>query len=415
MPVRIRIQNFQSIADATLVVDRFTVITGANNSGKTAVIRAVQGAFSNAPGDAFVRYGTEKLSVELTFDDGQSVRWEKGPKVKPTYYVAGKVLHPGRAVPDEVLALGVRSITVGQVPVWPQVAKQFTGQVFLLDLPGSSVAEAVADVDRVGKLTQALRFADSDKRAASADLRVRRQDVETGKRELDAYAGVDVVEASVVSIDAHIKDALLVEGETTQAKGFHARIRAAEAEIHRFAGVREVQVPDASLVASASKLGTQAAEARKLRVQIEQARATVQTLAGIREVVVPPTPTEAVAARSDVRAAMLLRDRMVASKAVVAGARGAVAVLQNAKLPELETVVASASKASKTLDYVVGLQARLAAGRAEVATLRESLRVKSSLLVESEEEVRVTLSNLGACPTCGSGVPGSHPHGATHG
>ena len=207
MPVRVHIKNFQSIADATLTIDGFTVITGANNSGKTAVIRAVQGALSNAPGDAFVRHGADRLSVELSFDDGQSVKWEKGPKVKPTYHIGGKTLHPGRTVPEEVSALGIRPVLIGQVPVWPQIAKQFTGQVFLLDLPGSSVAEAVADVDRVGRLTQALRFADSDKRAATTDLRVRRQDVETGKREVEAYDGVEAVVDAVASIDTLVQEA----------------------------------------------------------------------------------------------------------------------------------------------------------------------------------------------------------------
>ena len=64
MPVRIHVKNFQSIADANLVVDRFTVITGANNSGKTALIRAVQGVFANSSGDAYVRHGTERPITE---------------------------------------------------------------------------------------------------------------------------------------------------------------------------------------------------------------------------------------------------------------------------------------------------------------------------------------------------------------
>ena len=170
MPVRIRARNFQSIEDAEIVVDRFTVVTGPNNSGKTALQRAVQGVFTNPSGDAFVRHGAERLIVDIDFGNDETVRWEKGPKVKPTYTVKGKVINPGRQVPTEVLALGIQPIQAGAIAVWPQVAPQFTGQMFLLDLPGSAIAEAVADVERVGQLTQALRLADSDKRSASSEL-----------------------------------------------------------------------------------------------------------------------------------------------------------------------------------------------------------------------------------------------------
>ena len=43
MAVTARVQNFQSVEDATIVIDGLTVITGTNNSGKTAVMRAIRG------------------------------------------------------------------------------------------------------------------------------------------------------------------------------------------------------------------------------------------------------------------------------------------------------------------------------------------------------------------------------------
>ncbi len=78
MAVTARIQNFQSIEDATIVIDGLTVITGTNNSGKTSVMRAIRGVFTNATAGPLVRHGCAHLSVTLTFDDGTSVLWEKG-------------------------------------------------------------------------------------------------------------------------------------------------------------------------------------------------------------------------------------------------------------------------------------------------------------------------------------------------
>ena len=80
--IRVRVRNFQSIVDAEIVVDGLTVVTGQNNSGKTAVMRAVHGVFTNASGNALVRHGEDHLSVDLDFGEVKEVRWEKGPKIK---------------------------------------------------------------------------------------------------------------------------------------------------------------------------------------------------------------------------------------------------------------------------------------------------------------------------------------------
>ena len=37
MPVRVHVQNFQSIREAEVEIAGFTVITGTNNTGKTAL------------------------------------------------------------------------------------------------------------------------------------------------------------------------------------------------------------------------------------------------------------------------------------------------------------------------------------------------------------------------------------------
>lgn len=453
MPVRIRVRNFQSIVDAEIEVVGFTVVTGPNNSGKTAFIRAVQGLYSNPGGDAFVRHGAEKLVVDMTFvDDGQSVRWEKGPKVKPTYTVAGKVLHPGRGVPDEVLALGVRPIQVGPMTLWPQVAPQFVGQVFLLDLPGSSVAEAVADVDRVGRLTQALRFAESDKRSAASELRVRRQDVETVKSDLETYAGVDAVAAAVAHVEALLEEARQEEARLLEVEGLRVRLRSSTAVIARLVGVREVRVPEGSQLDDVRKVGAKVALATSLRDRLVQSRKDVTTFAGIRQVAVPPAPAEAARVGASVRDAVALRARLVAAKATrdrVAGIRSVVvppspeearrtrdelreAVAIRARLMAARKAAdvarragdalrgfspdavgeraGKAAQAGKVLTLVQSFRDRQATSKAEIAALRESLRAKNAQLTEVESEISKVLGDLGSCPVCGTGYTGRHAH-----
>ena len=67
--MKVTVENFQSIKRAEIDVDGFTVITGPNNSGKTALMRAIRGAFQNAPGSAFIRHGEKECRVEVDLGD----------------------------------------------------------------------------------------------------------------------------------------------------------------------------------------------------------------------------------------------------------------------------------------------------------------------------------------------------------
>ena len=193
MATKIRVQNFQSIKDAEINVDGFTVVTGSNNSGKTALQRAVRGVFENTRGHAFVRHGEKHSEVTVTFSNSEAVTWCKG-KTTNRYVVNGKTLDKvGHGVPQEVLDLGVRPLTCGGHTIWPQVAPQFTGQVFLLDEVGSVLAEAVSDVERVTALNRALKGSERDKRSASSTLKVRKEDQKTLESQLLFYEGLEDV------------------------------------------------------------------------------------------------------------------------------------------------------------------------------------------------------------------------------
>ena len=410
MPVHVRIKDFQSIADAELVVDRLTVVTGANNSGKTAVVRAVRGVFSNGLGDACVRYGREKFSITLAFDDGQTVTWEKGAKIKPTYIINGKKLHPGRGVPEEVSVLGISPIQVGQMPVWPQIAEQFTGQVFLLDLPGSHVAEAVADVDRVGDLTQALRYAESDKRSASDEMRLRKKDVITLEQELDSYAGVGAVGDAVTAVEALVATATKVASTITFVEGQRTKMHTFQSEIASLQGVREVAVPPPGIVVAAQALGADYRTLCALRARLQNARADSTRLSGIRHVTVAPLPTDVATVRTAIADAQLMRGRVEAARVKVARSRLAREAASGVALDGTQETVATAQKAARTIAVVQKYRDDLAAGRAEINRLRLSLSAKKTTVGEAEAEVRRLLDEMGVCPICQSPIVGSHPH-----
>ena len=287
MPVTIRVQNFQSIADATVVVDGFTVVTGKNNSGKSAFQRAVRGAFQNARGSSFVRRGTAKAIVDIDLSNGHTVHWEKssGKDTKPTYIIDnGPVIHPGQGVPEELPVLGVRPVLAGGKTLWPQFAPQFTGQVFLLDESGSVLAEAIADVDRVSQLNQALKLAESDRRAAVSELKFRRVDLDKLERELTRYAGVDDLDALFGGIEKDQKQLARIEAVVSGLKILEGDYVKAAATVAAFVGIESVDVPGTQDIEQVRAVSNELEILGVLHSRFKNAAAQVNRLVGLEKV-----------------------------------------------------------------------------------------------------------------------------------
>lgn len=395
MSVIVRVENFQSIESAEVLVDGFTAITGQNNSGKTALMRAIQGVFSNPPADNLVRHGADKLSVSLTFSDGQTVVWEKGPKVKPTYTVNGKVIYPGRGVPDEVLALGVQPIIAGGVPIWPQIAPQFSGQIFLLDQPGSTVAEVVADVEHVGKYTAALRLAESDKRQAASDLRLRVEDVRVEEQRLSAFVGLDD------AVDAYARAELTWSRVGKQAvelnrrRALADRLRANGEAVARLLWVRSAPAIDQRTVNRASSGYLLLSKASNLQHRMRVSGGVIGALVGIRSVPVRLPDTRALQQALD-KLSLLeqLKQRLSSSK----GRVGRLLPLRSASVSDAPPDHDALRAQYNRLLALVRLRKRLIEALAVVGSARDELRRETSEL----GRLRAEVDAYEVCPTCGA-------------
>lgn len=199
--ITVRVQNFQSIIDETLSFEGLSAITGPNTTGKSAFLRAIKGLVQNTRGNKFVRNGCEHCTVTLTFSDGVSIRWQKG-KGTNRYQINEEpwIEKVSSGVPEEVSKLlGIDSVTVGSHVLWPQIADQHD-KIFLLNLPGSAMAEAIADVEKVGLLNEALRLAESDRRKKNSCLSIRQSDLESVNKELSIYEGFSSLESLLQEI-----------------------------------------------------------------------------------------------------------------------------------------------------------------------------------------------------------------------
>jgi energy-coupling factor transporter ATP-binding protein EcfA2 len=80
---KVRIQNFRSLRDVDIELERFTVFVGANGSGKTSVLEAIHNAMRAATSDPqkvfareqhgdwiYTRGGVGDLSIRCEMDSG---------------------------------------------------------------------------------------------------------------------------------------------------------------------------------------------------------------------------------------------------------------------------------------------------------------------------------------------------------
>ncbi len=100
---RIELKNFMSHKKSVIEpAEGLTVIVGENNSGKSAIVDALQVLCGNVKGDYMVRHGEKECSVKVETSENDVVEWKrKGTTV--SYNINGKDIHRlGGSVPDEL-------------------------------------------------------------------------------------------------------------------------------------------------------------------------------------------------------------------------------------------------------------------------------------------------------------------------
>lgn len=403
MPVRVRVKNFQSIEDAEVLIDGFVVICGPNNSGKTALMRAIRGLFTNAAPGSYLRQGANFLSVEIEFDDGTTVLWEKGwekPGKKGAainrYTINGyQIASVGRGVPPEVEALGVKSILAGNNPIWPQVADQFDGTLFLVNKTGAVVAEALSDVERVGRLTDALRLSDKDKRAANSEIKVRRDDLKTFQDEVDRYRGLDKVRDQIQDLVSQKSGVVDLKASLEEAQGLHARL-ASLSDVWESLRDFSCEVPPEPFGIREYK--SNLSNLRSFKSRWDSLYSASQDLVGFE----PPqwAPDKVSGIRSN-----LAECRTYALK--ISKLQKDSEALEGLVLPQF-TDSTKVEKIPKVLSVVEGFKSRKATLLKTLQDLESEIESVNLKVKQSEALVAQLLGERGYCPTCKTVHDGGH-------
>jgi DNA repair exonuclease SbcCD ATPase subunit len=240
--MKVVIENFQSIKHIDFEVKGLTVITGPNNTGKSACARALSGVFSNPRGHSYVRQGEKQTSVKVSLEDGNVILWEKGKGVN-RYEINGTPIDKvGTQIPDELKALGVVSVDVDGKEVWPQIARQFE-QVFLLDMPPSVLSSALSDVDSIQTLEGASSLARGETRSLKAKVKVKLEDLEIEKARMPLFDGLESAEDLVDQVSALQTSINDLESNLDFLTRVNKERKALEMIIQNLIGAERVSIP----------------------------------------------------------------------------------------------------------------------------------------------------------------------------
>lgn len=205
---QLHVRDFQSIRSMDLDLGSLTVVVGASNSGKSALLRALKALAHNSTSTSFVRAGSARTSVGARTDDGTLVVLERGPSLSKYIYA-----REGNA-PQEYPKAGMKvPQDVADILRFPEVegeplnfAFQFD-RPFLLDWPAPKVAKALGDLSNVNLIYEAVREANRRKLEAGARLKVRRGDVESLEAEAETFADLDGRLEALDTADGHLNRA----------------------------------------------------------------------------------------------------------------------------------------------------------------------------------------------------------------
>ena len=398
MATKVKIKNFQSIEKADLVIDGFTVITGKNNSGKSAVQRAIRGVFQNAKGNSFVRYGASHCEVSVEFDDGNSVVWNKGKK-ENKYTINGKEYDKvGSGVPEQLDAFEVQPITAGGREIWSQFAPQFTGQVFLLNETGSVLAEAISDVERVQTLNKAMKQSERDKRSANSTLKVRKKDEKAVEIDLEHYKGLDTLGLLLDTIESLETKIEKIDKATEKLIDYRDRRDSLVGLITHLDGVSSIDIPDTETVEGVCD---QLIELIELNEQYTQATRSVLTLQGVSEISLPDfTDVERVQSMTD-----FLTDLYKRRNRAVSGAR--IMTQMCSDLSDRMVLLEKTDflqKIHDTLDQIEDLHREREIAIEQIEDLENSIQNNKRDQVALQQHLKDHLHGEGECPLCGSEV-----------
>ena len=393
MIVKLVLENFMAHGRTELeLAQGLNVLCGPNNTGKSAVVEALRCLASNPSMRHVIRHGQTEARVEAFLEDGWRVAW-----VRRKAYALYEIYPPGQDAPQVFAKLGkggvpdevARLLRLGPVELEKDETLDIhlgdqRRPIFLLDRPGSTMAEFLASSTESAHL-MAMQDALRDKvRKAKSDQR-RANDAQSRARAgLDRLAGLPDVSMALANLGEEASALQARAGAEPALEGLVDRLDRLGrdlAQARRRAGVLSGLAapaparPAGDLSSLLESLGRTGREHAAVRARLDSLR----PLAG------PPELSDAPAL-----------SRLVREQGRLAALRGHV----KARLDALDAL--APPPAATSPESLARLCRDMAQARARLADKRLEAARLDRELGETAERVAARLKEVGACPLCGS-------------
>lgn len=192
---KILINNFQSLNNCELDIGKFTVIVGESESGKSAVIRAIDSMINNNPvygADwSSLPPGASRCSMSLFLDKGTVIDWVKG-KTDNMYVLNGDAFKKvGKVCPPEILeVLRMGNFVIDGFSYNASIHKQFE-LPFLLADGGSKVSKIIGRITNMHLITSANKLTLQEKSFISRKLTSINENLERESKALEKFKDLE--------------------------------------------------------------------------------------------------------------------------------------------------------------------------------------------------------------------------------
>ncbi len=189
----IHLLNFQRYKKLVVPLSpKFNCIWGANNEGKSALIRAIEWMFTNAPaGNWMCRVDEDGVVhtavVKFIFDDGLVLKRAKG-KDKNYYAIDENEYHEiGRKIPEEVQeVLGINIVLKDEINILSQIDAQ-DDLPFLVFAKDTEKARAINLLTGMNIAENAIKDFNSDKMGYSREIGFCNKKIEDLQEKADQF------------------------------------------------------------------------------------------------------------------------------------------------------------------------------------------------------------------------------------
>lgn len=203
------IKNFQSHRSTKLELsDGVNCIIGQTDAGKSSIFRALQFAIGRSTGQAFLPLHSNKnkinASVELKFDDDQSIKRTKGKKVNKFQTSEGLEFEKfGIEPPSEILK-------VLDIEEWLNLHHQ-DDSPFLLSMTGGQAAEVLNKVIKIDAIDSIVKRANKNEKDIKWKIKETELEILNKEKELDNLEWIDIADHKLKHIE--IRENELKENE----------------------------------------------------------------------------------------------------------------------------------------------------------------------------------------------------------